>query len=160
MPEMNRRDFLLATGVAAVACLSLPVLQPAAFAAAPTMPDKPVDVGALKDFDKDGVTDTFAKKPNYFYLVRKDGKLYACSAVCTHKYAALTVKSDEFYCPKHKSEFSYEGTVTAGPAKSSLPRYAISLGADGKITVDMTKTFEEKKWDDAASFVEVPKAAP
>ena len=108
MSEMNRRDFLVATGVAAFAVLSLPVLQSVALAdGAPTLPDKPVDAGELKSFDKDKVYDSFAKKPNYFFLVRKDGKLYACSAVCTHKYVALTVKKDEFYCPKHKSEFSF-----------------------------------------------------
>jgi nitrite reductase/ring-hydroxylating ferredoxin subunit len=152
---MNRRDFLVASGVAAAAVLSLPVLQNSARADAPKMPDKPVDCGALKDFDKDGVTDTFAKKPNYFFIVRKDGKLYACSSVCTHKYAALTVKSDEFYCPKHKSEFSYEGTVTAGPAKSSLPRYAISTDDKGHVIVDGTKEFSESKWDDTASFIKI-----
>jgi nitrite reductase/ring-hydroxylating ferredoxin subunit len=156
MSEMNRRDFLVATGVAAAAVLSLPVLQNTAQAApAPTMPDKPVDCGDLKDFDKDGVTDKFAKKPNYFFIVRKDGKLYACLSLCTHKYAPLTVKSDEFYCPKHKSEFTYEGTVTAGPAKTSLPRYAISKDDKGHVIVDCSKEFSESKWDDAASFIKV-----
>jgi nitrite reductase/ring-hydroxylating ferredoxin subunit len=155
MSEMNRRSFLLATGVAAVSLMSLPVLQNSAMAAAPTMPDKPVDVGALKDFDKDGVTQTFAKKPNYIFIVRKDGKLYACLSMCTHKYRPLTVKADEFYCPAHKSEFSFEGTVTGGPAKSSLPRYAISTDANGHVIVDCSKEFSEAKWDDPASFIAI-----
>jgi cytochrome b6-f complex iron-sulfur subunit len=156
MPEMNRRSFLVATGVAAVACLSLPVLQPAVFAAsAPTMPDKPVDVGALKDFDKDGVTQTFAKKPNYLFIVRKDGKLFACLSMCTHKYRALTVKKDEFYCPAHKSEFSFEGTVTNGPAKESLPRYKISTDDKGHVIVDCTQEFHEKDWDNADSYIAI-----
>jgi cytochrome b6-f complex iron-sulfur subunit len=156
MPEMNRRDFLLATGVAAAAVLSLPVLQgTAAAAAAPTMPDKPVDVGPLKDYDKDGVTEKFAKKPNFLYIVRKDGKLFACLSLCTHKYHAMTVKDDEFYCPAHKSEFSLQGTVTAGPAKQSLPRYAISTDDKGHVIVDCTKEFPESKWDDSASFITI-----
>jgi nitrite reductase/ring-hydroxylating ferredoxin subunit len=156
MSEMNRRDFLVAAGVAAVATLSLPVLQGTAMAAAaPTMPDKPFDVGELKSFDKDGVTETFAKKPNYVYIVRKDGKLYACLSMCTHKYAALTVKDNEFYCPKHKSEFSFEGTVTAGPAKTSLPRYGISKDDKGHVIVDCSKEFSESKWDDKDSFIKV-----
>jgi nitrite reductase/ring-hydroxylating ferredoxin subunit len=155
MSEMNRRTFLLATGVAAVGLISLPVLQSSAEAAAPTMPDKPVDVGALKDFDKDGVTQTFAKKPNYIFIVRKDGKLYACLSMCTHKYRPLTVKTDEFYCPAHKSEFSFEGTVTNGPAKSSLPRYAISVDDKGHVIVDCSKEFSEAKWDDPASFITI-----
>ena len=153
--HMNRRDFLLATGVAAAAVLSLPVLQNSARAAAPTMPDKPVDVGLLKDFDKDGVTQTFAKKPNFIFIVRKDGKLYACLSQCTHKYRPLTVKSDEFFCPAHKSEFSFEGTVTNGPAKNSLPRDAISTDDKGHVIVDCSKEFSESKWDDTASFIKV-----
>ncbi len=154
MPELNRRDFLTATGIAAIAALSLPVLQPAAFGAAPpTMPDKPVDAGLLTSFDKDGVTQKFAKKPNYFFLVRKDGKLYACLSMCTHKYRPLTVKSDEFYCPAHKSEFSFEGTVTGGPAKDSLPRYKISTDEKGHVIVDCSKEFTEKDWDNANSFI-------
>lgn len=154
MPVMNRRDFLFATGTA-VAVMSLPVLQPSAFAAAPTMPDKPVDVGELKSFDKDAVTDTFAKKPNFIFIVRKDNKLYACLSQCTHKYHALTVKKDEFYCSAHKSEFSFEGTVTHGPAQNSLPRYAISTDANGHVIVDCTKEFSETKWDDPASFITI-----
>ena len=153
MSELNRRDFLLATGVAAVSLMSLPVLQSSAQAAAPTMPEKPVDVGELTSFDKDGVTKTFAKKPNYIFLVRADGKLYACLSMCTHKYRPLTVKEDEFYCPAHHSEFSLKGTVTHGPAEDSLPRYAISVDDKGHVMVDCSKEFSEAKWDDPASFV-------
>jgi nitrite reductase/ring-hydroxylating ferredoxin subunit len=154
MSEMNRRDFLLATGVAAVSLMSLPVLQPAVLGAAPPkMPDKPVDAGLLTDYSKDGVTQTFAIKPNYIFLVRGDGKLYACLSMCTHKYAPLTVKADEFYCPRHKSEFTFKGTVTHGPADDSLPRYAISVDDKGHVMVDCTKEFSESKWDDPASFV-------
>jgi nitrite reductase/ring-hydroxylating ferredoxin subunit len=156
MAELNRRDFLLATGVAAVSLISLPVLQSTASAAKPpVMPDKPVDAGLLSSYDKDGVTQKFAKKPNYFFLVRQNGKLYACLSMCTHKYRPLTVKETEFYCPAHKSEFSFDGTVTDGPAQSSLPRYAISVDADGHVIVDCSKEFSEAKWDDPASFIAI-----
>lgn len=73
MSELNRREFILATGVAAVSLMSLPVLQSTALAAPTSMPTTPVDVGLLSSFDKDGVTQTFAKKPNYLYIVRQDG---------------------------------------------------------------------------------------
>jgi nitrite reductase/ring-hydroxylating ferredoxin subunit len=155
MSEMNRRSFLLATGVAAVSLMSLPVLQNAVMAAGPTPPDKPVDVGLLTDYSKDGVEKKFAPKPNYFFVVRKDGKLYACTSMCTHKGRPLTLKDTEFYCPAHKSEFTFEGTVTAGPAKSSLPRYGISVDDKGHVWVDCTKEFSEAKWDDSASFVTI-----
>jgi nitrite reductase/ring-hydroxylating ferredoxin subunit len=156
MSQMNRRDFLVAAGVAA-AVFSLPVLQPSAFAAAapPTMPEKPVDVGPLSDYSKDGVTQKFAKKPNYLFLVRKDGKLYACLSMCTHKYRPLTVKADEFYCNAHKSEFSFEGTVTNGPAKDSLPRYKITTDDNGHVIVDCSKEFKESEWDDKDSYIAI-----
>jgi nitrite reductase/ring-hydroxylating ferredoxin subunit len=156
MPEMNRRNFLFATGVAAAAVLSLPVLQPSVHAAPPPpMPGQPIDVGELKSFDHDGVYQKFAKRPNFIFLVREDGKLYACLSMCTHRYRPLTVKDDEFYCPAHHSEFSFAGTVTKGPAEDSLPRYAISLDEKGHVMVDCSKEFRESKWDDAASFVTI-----
>jgi nitrite reductase/ring-hydroxylating ferredoxin subunit len=161
MPEMNRRGFLVAAGVAAAAVISLPVLQAHADPTGPggngsAKPDKPIDVGELKSFDADKVTDTWAKKPGHFYVIRNDGKLYASSALCTHKGRPLQVKTDELYCPAHKSHFTFQGTVTGGPAKSSLPRYGISVDANGHVMVDCTQEFSEAKWDDAASFVKIP----
>ncbi len=158
MSDMNRRNFLVVAGAAAAAVLSLPVLQ--AHAEPPaggpaTKPSKPIDVGTLKSFDKDGVTATWAKKSGHFFIIREDGKLYACTSLCTHKNRPLQVKGDELYCPAHKSEFTFQGTVTAGPAKRSLPRYGISVDDSGHVLVDCTKEFTESKWDDAASFVKI-----
>jgi nitrite reductase/ring-hydroxylating ferredoxin subunit len=150
---MNRRAFLVTAATAAAAVISLPVLNERAFAADDS---KPVDVGTMADYSKDGVTDKFQKSDSIL-VIREDSKIYACTSLCTHKNAQLQVKDDELYCPKHKSHFTFEGTVTGGPAKRSLPRYAIAL-TDGKLMVDKSKTFEEKKWDDSASFVAVPKA--
>ena|SRR5581483_11418567 len=153
MSQMNRRDFMVAAGAVVVA-MSLPVLQPEALAA-PTMPDKPVDVGELKSYDTDKITETFSKRPNYLYIVRRDGKLYACLSVCTHKYRPLTVQDNEFYCPTHKAEFSLDGKVTKGPAKESLPRYKISVDDKGHVIVDCSKQFAEKEWDNAESYITI-----
>ena len=61
-----------------------------------------------------------------------------------------------FSCPTHKSHFTFEGTVTGGPAKRSLPRYGISVDANGHVLVDCSKEFTEKNWDDENSFVKIP----
>ncbi len=161
MSEMNRRGFLVAAGVAAAAVISLPVLQARAEpgdrgGGNTAKPDKPVDVGTLKSYDKEKVTETWAKKPGRFFVIRRDGKLYACSSLCTHKNRPITVKNDELFCPSHKSHFTFEGTVTGGPAKSSLPRYGISVDEKGHVLVDCSKEFSETKWDDADSFVKIP----
>ena len=46
-----------------------------------------------------------------------------------------------------------QGTSTKGPAKGSLYRYAIKVDDKGNLIVDRDKQFEEKQWDDPASFV-------
>src|SRR5437660_714866 len=78
MKDMNRRSFLITTAAtAAAAGLALHVLDgTAAFAAdAPSAGAAPkattgVDVGTLKSFDKDGVTDTYAGKgKGEFFLI-------------------------------------------------------------------------------------------
>ena len=89
-----------------------------------------------------------------FFLVNEDGRLVAISNRCTHKNAAIDAKGDGFVCPKHKSEFSIHGTVTKGQAKRTLPRYAITV-KDGKVTVDPSKSFSEKQFEEKDAFVEV-----
>jgi Rieske Fe-S protein len=158
--EINRRTFLTAAAATAAA-LALPVLSapPAAGAIAEDAPtsapasDQQFDVGPLSRYNHDGVTSTWAAKPKAFFLIRNDGKLYASSSICTHRHCVLTAKPDELYCHCHQSEFSLEGTVTNGPAKRSLERYAISTNADNHVIVDKSSSFSEAHWDDPASFI-------
>jgi Rieske Fe-S protein len=172
MSDMNRRNFLV-TAATTAAVLSLPVLQQAneAFAEKAGAPNAPgtatatgtgVDVGPLKSFDKDGVTDTFAPKTKAgLLIIRKDGKLYASSSICTHKGCVVQKRAEDLYCKCHKSVFTFQGNATAGPAQrsGSLPRYAISVNADGHVMVDKTKQFTDKDWDNPASFVKIESAA-
>ena len=155
---VNRRQFLAAAAVA-TAAVSLPVLQPAASAAGPkqkpTPPDKPVDVGPLSDFAKDGVTDKWAKSDASFFVVRHDGKLFAPSSLCTHRFCTLQVETDNLYCKCHKSHFTQAGEVIDGPAKRSLPRYKITVNDKQHVIVEPKTEYTEKQWDDAASFVKV-----
>jgi nitrite reductase/ring-hydroxylating ferredoxin subunit len=159
MLDMNRRDFLV-TAATTAAVLSLPVLQSAeAFAAdAPPAAGGAVDVGALKSFDKDGVTDAFAAKTKGgFLIIRHDGKIYASSSICTHKGCVVQKRADDLYCKCHRSAFNLDGSATAGPAQrtGSLLRYAISTDANGHVRVDKSKQFYDKDWNDPASFIKV-----
>ncbi len=159
MGDLSRRAFLRGAAVTA-AVISLPVLQVHADDVKPNSPPAspgsaaPIDAGLLSAFDKDGVSDKLAKS-NKIFLIREDGKLYATTTLCTHKNFPLIVKDNELYCTKHKSEFSFQGTVTGGPAKRSLPRYAITLNDDKHVMVDKSKQFTEKEWDDASSFIKI-----
>ena len=170
MSEMNRREFVVLSSVVAAGCAacafcgaealagpgptsnptSKPTTKPGAGA---TGPGK-VDIGKLSDYGTDGITDKFMR-PNKFAVVRTDGKIFATSARCTHKSSALRVKDGHFACPAHGSEFSVQGTVTHGPAKDSLVRYAITKTDAGNLIVDTNKSFREKDWEKPEAFVAI-----
>jgi cytochrome b6-f complex iron-sulfur subunit len=160
MNPMSRRNFLM-TAAATAAVISLPVLQgygDEAPSAPTTKPaGGPVDVGALSSFDKDGITDTWAKT-NKLFVIRQDGKLYAVTSICTHRGFQLISHGQDLYCPKHKSDFSMEGTVIDGPAKRSLPRFAISVDDQKHVIVNTSKKFKEVEWSDPASFIDLKSA--
>ena len=166
--EMNRRKFvILATVTAATTACSACFAPPAHAADAPAGDDtkkqeaKPpppnkgtVNVGKKDKYAKDGVYDEFAKS-NRVLVVRHEGKIYAPTATCTHKNAALRVKDGVITCPNHGSKFSVQGTSTKGPAKGSLYRYALSVDAEGNIIVNKEKQFAEKEWEQEGSFIKV-----
>jgi cytochrome b6-f complex iron-sulfur subunit len=152
MPDMDRRTFL-ATAAAACACAACPL---AAIAAGESKePPDPVEVGTAADFARDGAYDTYAASHGFF-LVLKNGKLYAPRATCTHKDTLLKMKGSAFACPKHGARFDLQGVVTKAPAKKPLSRYGITANASGQITVDPSRTFDQDHWDDEASFVALP----
>lgn len=151
MPEISRRQFMAATGVAA-ACLLCPTC--ATFAA----DAKPLDVGTTKDYDKDGAFDKFAQSDRIF-IVRQNGQIYAMPAVCTHEGKKLVVAPDDptqLLCPTHKGRFTLDGKVSKKPPKRSLARLGISVNDAGHILVDPSKRFTEDQWTDPGSFVKVP----
>jgi nitrite reductase/ring-hydroxylating ferredoxin subunit len=149
MSDLDRRGFLTMAAGLCAAC----ALGDTAFAAPGDT--KPVDVGTLDELKAVKISDKYAKS-NGFFLVNEEGKLVAISNKCSHKNFAIDVKGDGFTCPKHGSQFSIHGTVVKGQAKSTLPRYAISV-KNGKVTVDPSRSFSEKQWEDKAAFVELPK---
>lgn len=153
--QISRRGFVAMTAVAAAAagclacggslCEAADSLQAAS---------GPVEAGSLADYPKDGVYDKFAKS-HKFFIIRNAGEVYATSAICSHKQAALTLQGQDIVCKKHGSKFSVHGTATKGPAKTSLLRYGISKSADGKLTVDTSKSFGEKDWEKEGASVKV-----
>src|SRR2546423_14792957 len=86
-------------------------------------------------------------------LVRKDGKIDAPNATCTHKNCALKNRNNEIACGCHGSKFSLMGVPTKGPAKVSLYRYGITLNDKGRLIIDKSKQFDEKHWDDPGASV-------
>lgn len=167
MSDLNRRQFVTLATIATAATCAACACSSAEAAEAPAVEgkenEKPspkgpppnkgtVNVGKKAKYDKDGVSDEFAKA-NRVLVVRNAGKIYAPTATCTHKNCALKLKEKEIICACHGSKFSVEGTSTKGPAKGSLYRYALSVNADGDIIVNKEKQFDEKHWENPEAFI-------
>jgi Rieske Fe-S protein len=154
MTDPTRRDVLLIAAAAACACAGCPLLS----VAAPARTTGAVDAGPLEHFTAEGVTDRFAAGDGFF-LVHRDGRLYAVSSHCTHKIVALVVAKGDagFKCPRHGSTFDAAGHVSKSPARKPLPRFAIRVNAAGHVIVDPGKSFAEKDWDDSSAFVKAAK---
>ena len=153
MSELNRREFVVAAACAAGACMmcgTLAEAQPAGDASAA----QKVNAGSVKDYAKDGVYDKLAESKKIL-IVREGTKIYAMTAVCTHKMGTVKLKGTELVCPKHNSHFANDGKPKSGPAKAALFHLGITQDAEGLIVVDKTKTFGEKQWEDPAASITV-----
>src|SRR3954471_11666770 len=111
--EMNLRELVVVAGtLAACACAS--EFFPSTAEAAPPPPGGPtagggggsgtVDIGTAKDYPKDGAYDKFAKNEKLI-VVRSGDKLYATTAICTHKSCVLSGATAELRCRCHGSRF-------------------------------------------------------
>ena len=69
------------------------------------------------------------------YLVRNAQGVAAISGRCTHRGCGVTPVEGGFHCGCHGSEFSTDGTVTHGPARTDLPWFAVQIEND-QIVVD------------------------
>ena len=126
---INRRDFLILTGTFVAGCASMP-----ASGAASTGAGRMVNAGPASKYATDGVYSTFRNRG--FFIVRRGEKLFAVSAICTHRRCKLDVERDHsFYCPCHGSTFDPAGHVTEGPAKRDLPVFPSFVDGSGNLVV-------------------------
>lgn len=92
------------------------------------------DAGPAGAFRDEGVYDRFRYQG--FFLVRRDGLLFALSSICTHRRCTLNLAPDgSFICPCHGSTFDPEGAVTRGPAQRDLPRLPLRVDGRGRVLV-------------------------
>jgi nitrite reductase/ring-hydroxylating ferredoxin subunit len=145
---MNRRQFVLTVAAASVACAC-----GSSDHAHGAEASGPVDAGAITDYPRDGAYDKLAKEKRVM-LIRQGDRLYATTATCTHRNCVLKSVGGDMRCGCHGSRFSLDGNVIKGPARDPLPRYAISSN-NGRIAVDPSRKFDQKEWDNPASFVTV-----
>jgi Rieske Fe-S protein len=71
-----------------------------------------------------------------FFIVRRGERLFALSAICTHKECKLKAQRDRsFYCPCHGSTFDASGHALQGPAKRDLPVFDTVVSKSGELLV-------------------------
>ncbi len=146
MNQLNRRQFIAFTAAGACAyCLGVADAQ---------TPNEPFDAGTINDYPDDGVYDAF-RKSHKALIIRNAGRIYAATAVCTHKSQTLRVKEGELGCPAHGSQFSIEGLPTKGPANRPLNRLGVSLNESGRIMVDPARTFDQEQWNDPQAVIKL-----
>jgi Rieske Fe-S protein len=129
---LNRRQFLLLTAGAG----ALTGCQTGGDGGASAMPqmERIVNAGPAGNYAANGVYDSF--RDQGFFVVRQDGKLFALSAICTHKFCKLRAETNHsFYCKCHGSTFDPNGRVTTGPAKRDLPIYTATVDEQGQLQV-------------------------
>ena len=147
--DITRREFVAGCAVAA-ACLTCANFSASTADAAVTA--ALIDAGEVANI-KEGITDTLASSK--VLIVRAQGKIFAESAICTHRTTTLKVVDGELRCPSHGSRFDIMGNVTKGPAKEGLPRFAVSI-KDGHLFVDTSKVFKTGSFDQDGAFVKAP----
>jgi Rieske Fe-S protein len=128
--SMNRREFLLLMAALVTGCQAVNENAPSTAA----RKERVVNAGPVSNYAPEGVYPAFRGKG--FFIVRRGGKLFAISAICTHRKCKLDVESDHsFYCPCHGSTFDQSGHVTHGPARRDLPALATSVNESGELLV-------------------------
>ncbi len=134
MPNnLSRRYFLqvIAAGAAgtagAIACSGSAGSDPEAFGDVTAGNISELQVGTVKSVPGEPV------------FVGRDGNgVYAMTTTCTHEGCDMSTNSaltSRVTCTCHGSVFDLNGNVLSGPAKSSLTHFAVTLAADGTITI-------------------------
>jgi cytochrome b6-f complex iron-sulfur subunit len=122
-----------------------------------TEPPSKIKVGTPDSYEDGKVVERY--KDKHAWIVRNNGVLYALSTTCTHLGCTPNwlEREQKFKCPCHGSGFYISGINFEGPAPRPLERWAVSIGDDGQIVVDMSKHFQQERgeWSNPESFIKV-----
>jgi Rieske Fe-S protein len=98
----------------------------------------PFDAGPITDFSSDGIYNQFAES-HEFFVIRLGNRLFAMTAICTHRRCALKRRENIIRCRCHGSTFTAEGNVTRGPATRDLPRFAVERSPENHLIVHLDR---------------------
>jgi Rieske Fe-S protein len=126
---LKRREFLMLGAAVCAGCSLAPRGEDA-----PTGKTRVVSAGDVSQYAGDGVYSGFREQG--FFVIRQGGRLFALSAICTHRKCKLAAESDRsFFCKCHGSTFDPGGHVTKGPARLDLPALETWLDEKGQLLV-------------------------
>lgn len=129
--KVNRRQFLILSVGVAGGCKTANEAGPPA-----ASKERIVNAGLASNYATDGVYNRFRDKG--FFVVRQGDKLFALSAICTHRKCKLATGPDRsLYCKCHGSTFDPGGHVTKGPAKRDLPILSAHVDDRGQLVVNV-----------------------
>jgi Rieske Fe-S protein len=140
--QVSRRDFIFLGAAMAAGCDRkrnvVPTTAPASGpSTAAFATETIVDAGPLSAFTDDRVYDDFREQG--ILIIRRDKKVFALSAVCTHKGCKVRTREDgSFLCKCHGSMFDRNGHVLKGPARRDLPRLAVATDNKDHLLVRTT----------------------
>jgi nitrite reductase/ring-hydroxylating ferredoxin subunit len=118
--------------------------------------DRPIEVGTMADYPVDVISERHIQYD--LFVIRHQGKLFACTAVCPHKTSFLLLNpkdASEIICSSHDWRFTAEGLPANSRARRHLVRYGISVKENDRIWVDTSRQFQPAQWDDAACFIAI-----
>ena len=129
--SMTRREFLILT--AATVVTGCQTGNDSGLSTA-TSRERVVNAGPVSNYTADGMYAAYRNQG--FFVIRQGEKLFALSAICTHKKCKLNAEPNRsFYCPCHGSTFDPSGHVTQGPARRDLPVLPTSVSESGQLLV-------------------------
>ena len=82
------------------------------------------------------------KQEQRVWIVREEEGIYAIFAKCTHLGCTprWLAAENKFKCPCHGSGFYKSGLNFEGPAPRPLDRLKVTVGDDGQLVIDKSKT--------------------
>ena len=126
---INRRQFLLLSAGFAAGCKSGNTPDASA--------EQTINAGPASNFTGEGVYSNFRDRG--FFVIRQGDKLFALSAICTHRKCKLSAEPDRsFYCPCHGSLFDAAGHVIQGPARRDLAVLPAYTDEQGQLQVKVS----------------------
>jgi nitrite reductase/ring-hydroxylating ferredoxin subunit len=130
---LNRRSFLSVTGASAGLMVVASAI-PACGNQSISPPGGPVAAGNVSALSVGSLM-----MLSNVVVARDANGVYAMSRACTHQGCPVDDTSSGItgglHCPCHGSAFDGNGAVTHGPAGSPLQHYAVTIAADGSMTV-------------------------